>query len=104
MADKNRVSKYQLGNVLHSCIDLSEYEEGETLKEIIIRETGKNLSIESVEQWLRGMPSACAIPHDHHTIRELLDTSGREHWSIDGYWRWSASRIMAFAQAPKAYD
>lgn len=96
-------SRHELANILHSRIDLSEYEEGSTLKGIIEADMNKPMTLEVVEQWLRTVPAACVIPYEDHEIRALLDCSGREHWTIDGYWRWAADRIQAFAKAPKAY-
>lgn len=95
--------KHHLANLLHSCIDMSEYEEGATLKGIIETEMKKPMTLEVVERWLRTVPAACVIPYEDNEIRALLDSSHREHWTIDGYWRWAADRILAFAKAPKAY-
>lgn len=99
---KNHVD---LANLVYSCIDLSERDEGETLLTVILSETGgKSLTVGTVENWLRGLPSVCSIPYWNDEIRLLLDASGNNHWSVDDYWRWSASRVLAFAKYPKAYE
>lgn len=97
-------STVHLANYIYSCIDLTEYPEGSTLKEIILTEKGVQvLTDRVVEDWLRGLPTACTIPFMDHEIQILLDKSGNSHWTIDGYWRWCASRVKSFALFPAIY-
>lgn len=91
-------------NMLHSCIDLADYEKGQSLKNIIESEKGKPLSITVVEDWLRGLPSACTIPFYDCEIKAILISCGNEHWSVDQYWEFAASRVLEFAMNPKAYQ
>lgn len=93
---------HQLADMIYSCIDLSEYD-GCSLKAVIETEKAKNLSLAVVEDWLRGLPSACTIPFINHEIEEILKACGCGHWTIDEYWRWAASRVEAFAKHPKIY-
>ena len=101
-------------NMLYSCIDLSEHDEGATLLSIIQSEKrykcpvgpdGKTAipSIEVVEDWLRGLPSACSIPYDAGEVQQILAACGNGHWSDDDYWRFAASRIREFALRPELY-
>lgn len=102
--NKLPTNQVQLANLIYSCIDLSEHAEGATLKSIILGETGKGfMTVESVESWLRGLPSACTIPFWDNEIIEILESCGNGHWSVDSYWRWCASRVMQFAKHPQAY-
>jgi len=100
----------ELATLIHSCIDLSEvahdYGDDYTLQEIIRIEKhvlGGELTTKIVEDWLRGLPSVCTIPFANHEIKQLCESSGNGHWSIDYYWRWAASRVKTFALFPKAY-
>lgn len=97
-------SHVQLCNMLHACIDLSAYDEGALLKNIIRSEKNvENVTVEVVEDWLRGLPSACTIPFTNSEIREILDSCGNGHWTIDNYWRFAAGRIKEFASFPYLY-
>lgn len=96
-------SHAQFCNMLHACIDLSDYPVGSTLKGIIEGEKQKPLTLAVVEDWLRGMPSACSIPCYRDEVEAILKSSGNGHWSDDDYWRFAASRILDFALNPSAY-
>lgn len=93
---------HQLADLIYHCINLSEYD-NMTLKEIIETEKNSHLCLSVVEDWLRGLPSACTIPFANHEIEELLASSGCGHWTVDNYWRWAAGRVEAFAKNPNAY-
>lgn len=97
-------SQAQLGELIYSCIDLTDYPEGSTLFSVIKSEkrtTHPDIFI--VEDWLRGLPSACTIPFTDYEINQILETCGIAHWSVDDYWRWCAFRVLAFALNPNAY-
>lgn len=96
-------SHIELCNMLYYCIDLSDYPKGSTLKGIIESEKMGKLSIPLVEDWLRGLPSACTMPFVDSEIIAILESCGNSGWSIDDYWRFAASRIMDFAKYPNAY-
>lgn len=92
-----------LSEIFANCIDLTDYPEGSTLKATIETEKRAPMSLSTVESWLRGLPSACSIPFTCSDIRQILESCGNGHWTDDDYWRFAASRVMAFAQNPKAY-
>ena len=90
-------------NMLYSCIDF-EYLEESTLLNCIICETGKKqISEKDVENWLRGLPSACTIPFCDFEIKQILNSCGNENWSISDYWKFASSRVLQFAKKPKLY-
>lgn len=95
-------SHVHLANMIYHCIKFEVLKE-KTLKEIMTNEIGENLSISNVEKWLRTLPEVCLIPYEDSQIKEILKLSGNIHWSVDDYWKWSASRILNFAKYPKAY-
>lgn len=92
-----------LANMLYHCIKFEDLEE-KSLKEVMTIEIGEKLSISTVEKWLRTLPEVCVIPYEDSKIKEILKLAGNSHWSVDDYWKWSASRILAFAKYPKAYS
>lgn len=82
-----------------ACVDLSEYPTGTTLRQVICTEKpGQPFNISTVEDWLRGLPSACTIPFACFEINRILESCGNGHWSDDDYWRFCASRVLAFAK------
>lgn len=104
MTTKLPTSQAEFGNMIYACIDLSEYDEGATLKNIICAEKHVyRLTTNVVEDWLRGLPGACTIPYWDNEILEILESTGNCHWSIDEYWRWAANRVKFFAEYPKAF-
>lgn len=101
-------SQVALANMLYRCIDLGDYEENYTLLQIINQETYNNnekpLTAKMVTKWLRGLPSACSIPFADSDIRQILDSAGNKHWSIDDYWNWAGDRILTYAKRPHIYN
>ena len=93
-------------NMLYDCIDFEYLKECScTLAECIKSEKNTNkLTIEVVQDWLQGLPTACTIPFQNYRINQILESCGKRYFSIEDYWRFSASRILAFAVSPKCYE
>ena len=92
--------------MLYSCIDFEYLKDcNYTLQQCIKSEKNTNkLTIEVVQDWLQGLPTACTIPFENYRIMQILESCGNAHFSIAEYWRFSASRILAFAVSPKCYE
>jgi len=88
-----------LDEIILSYIDLSNYPEGATLASVLESEKGKNgrVDVKAVEDWLRGLASACEIPYWDNGIKELLEDCGKFKWSIDNYWAYAARVVFNHA-------
>lgn len=88
-----------LKEIVLACVDLSNYSEGATLASVLESEKGKNgkVDVKAVEDWLRGLASACEIPYYDNEIKEILDDCGKFSWSVDKYWAYAASIIFNHA-------
>jgi len=88
-----------LNEIILSCVDLSGYPEGSTLASVLESEKGKNgkVDVKAVEDWLRGLASACEIPYYDNQIKELLEDCGKFDWSIDSYWAYAARVVFNHA-------
>lgn len=98
-------SHIEFCRMLYSYIDFEYLKEcNYTLHECIKSEkNARKLTIGIVRDWLQGLPTACTIPFDNHEIQKILESCGNQHWSIDDYWRYSASKVLSFALAPNCY-
>lgn len=88
-----------LKEIILACIDLSGHPEGATLASVLESEKGKNgkVDVKAVEDWLRGLASACEIPYYDNEIKEILEDCGKFNWSIDKYWGFAASVVFNHA-------
>lgn len=55
----------------------------------------KRLSLSIVEDWLRGLPSACSLPYMDNEQEAMCKACGLVGWNGDMYWRYAAKVLLA---------
>lgn len=95
----------QLTDIILSNIDISEYIQYgyKSLKDIIKAEkrSNKRLSATVVEDWLRGMPSACSLPCGDFEQENIMSDCGLIGWTSIMFWRYSAKVIYQYIMSDK---
>lgn len=56
----------------------------------------KRLSLSVVEDWLRGLPSACSLPYMNADQEAMCKACGLVGWTSDMYWRYAAKVLLAY--------
>jgi len=101
LAMLEKMNPVMLGEYFLSCVDLSDYDRTEypTLKSIIEAEVGVNgpVNQKAVENWLRGLPSACTIEFSSYEIAELIRRSDKPNYCENLYWSHAAFTIYRHA-------